>query len=802
MPLFEAALGVSGLGIRDNFFELGGNSLLALRLIARVRQAFGADVPVVQFLQRPTIEALARLVDGDGEPAAAAGPRLGRARSASGARLDDVAIIGMGGRFPGAPTVAELWKNLCDGVESITFFEPGDLDPSIDPGLAADPAYVRARGVLKDVEMFDAAFFGISPKEAEIMDPQHRLFLEVAWEVLEEAGYVREDPAVRVGVFGGMYNATYFQKHVAGRPDLIERVGDVPGHGGEREGLRRHPRRPQAQPDRARGERAHGVLDVAGGGGAGVPQPSQPRVRPGPGRRRPPSPALPAAATSTRRGRCSLPTGTRERSTRKRRARSSATASRCCCSSGSPTPWPTATRSTVSSRAPPSTTTGATRRASPRPASKARPRSSAPRTRSAGVDPRTITYVETHGTATPLGDPIEVEALTQAFRAGTADRGFCALGSIKSNIGHTVIAAGGAGLIKTALALTHRKLPPSLHYRAPNPKIDFASSPSMSTRPWPTGRPGRARGARVSARFGVGGTNAHVVVEEPPLPQPSGPSRPKKLLLLSARTEAALEATTARLRDHIAAHPGIDLADVACTLMVGRREFSHRRAFVASDAAEALAVLGGGTPSRVLTRKVESAAPEIAFLFPGQGAQYAGMGATLYRDEPAFRAVVDYCAEALLPVLGRDLRELLFPQPGDTPAAAEALRRTEITQPALFVTEFALAQLWGSWGVRPAAMIGHSVGEFVAAVIAGVMSLEDGLRLVALRGRLMRRAARGGHALGPTRRRGGRSSAERLGPGHRLGQRTRPVRGGRAFRGGRGASKPRSPPKAWSAGRS
>ncbi len=298
-------------------------------------------------------------------------------------------------------------------------------------------------------------------------------------------------------------------------------------------------------------------------------------------------------------------------------------------------------------------------------------------------------------------------------------------------------AAGGAGLIKTALALTHRRIPPSLFFEAPNPKIDFASSPfhvNAELTEWPQGAGPRRAG--VSA-FGVGGTNAHVVVEEAPAVEPSGPSRPRSLLLLSARSAPALDAMTSRLRDHLVEHPDVHLADVAYTLKVGRRCFAHRRAVVAADVAEAASLLGSGDPLRVFTRKAATAEPEVAFLFPGQGAQYVGMGATLHRDEPTYRAVVDYCAELLQPVLGRDLRRVLFATDANSEEAADALRRTEITQPALFVTEYALAQLWMSWGVTPRAMIGHSVGEFVAAVLAGVMSLDDGLRLVATRGKLM-----------------------------------------------------------------
>jgi amino acid adenylation domain-containing protein len=741
LPLFEDAVGVSGLGIRDNFFDLGGNSLLAVKLIARLRREIGAEIPIVEFFRQPTIEAVARLVDRGGESSSVTLPEA-RSRPVGGSELDGVAIVGMGGRFPGAQSVAELWKNLCDGLDTISHFASAELDPSLEPALTGDPAYVRSRGVLKDVEMFDAAFFGISPKEAEVMDPQQRLFLEVAWEVLEEAGYVREDPAVRVGVYGGMYNATYFQKHVATRPDLVERVGAFQVMVAN-------------EKDYVTTRVAH-KLNLTGPAVSIHTACSTSLV------------AVVEAFHSLRRHECDLALAGGAAVTCPPRSGYLYQEGAMLSPDGHTRAFDAAAQGTVFSDgvsmlllkrlgdalADRDTVYGVIRGAAVNNDGGVKASFTAPSVDGqaavvraaqevAGVDARSISYVETHGTATPLGDPIEVEALTRAFRAGTMDRGFCAIGSIKSNIGHTVIAAGGAGLIKTALALSHRRIPPSLHYHTPNPQIDFDSSPfyvNATLADWPSGPTPRRAG--VSA-FGVGGTNAHVVVEEAPEPAASSPSRPQKLLLLSARTPAALDAVTARLREHLAAHPGIDLADVAWTLMVGRREFTHRRAIVASGVAEAVALLGGGAPTRVFTRKVESAEPEVAFLFPGQGAQYAGMGAGLHRDEPTYRAVVDYCAEALRPVLGRDLRDLLFAPAGEA-EATDALRRTDLTQPALFVTEYALAQLWMSWGVKPTAMIGHSVGEFVAAVLAGVMSLEDGLRLVAVRGRLMNEQPRGG----------------------------------------------------------
>jgi acyl transferase domain-containing protein/aryl carrier-like protein len=355
---------------------------------------------------------------------------------------------------------------------------------------------------------------------------------------------------------------------------------------------------------------------------------------------------------------------------------------------------------------------------------------------SAAVEPGSIRYVEAHGTGTPLGDPIEVAALAQAFRAGGARDPSCALGSVKTNIGHLDTASGVAGLIKTALALRHRAIPPSLHFHRPNPEIDLAGRPfSVNTelRAWPEGEGPRRAGV---SSFGIGGTNAHVVLEEAPALPASGPARPWQLLVLSARTDAALGAAAANLAGHLRAHPEADLADVAFTLAVGRRVLDRRRMVVCRTLEEAVDALGsdpaaGDTPPR------EPGGRPVVFLFPGQGTQHVNMAADVYRCEPVFRDHLDRCAEALRPELGLDLRAVLAPAGDRMGWATEQLGRTAIAQPALFAVEYALAQLWMSWGVRPRAMIGHSLGEFVAACLSGVMAPEEALALVARRAALM-----------------------------------------------------------------
>ncbi|UCF85219.1 MAG: SDR family NAD(P)-dependent oxidoreductase, partial [Desulfobacteraceae bacterium] len=361
----------------------------------------------------------------------------------------------------------------------------------------------------------------------------------------------------------------------------------------------------------------------------------------------------------------------------------------------------------------------------------------------AEVHPETISYIETHGTGTNLGDPIEITALTECFRANTEKKGFCALGSVKTNLGHLDTAAGVTGLIKTVLALKHKKLPPSLHFEKPNPKIDFDNSPfyvNATLREWQVD--GIPRRAGVSS-FGIGGTNAHVVLEEAPPRGSSGKSRNWQLLMVSAKTATVLETITTNLTEYLRKYPEQSLADIAYTLKVGRSAFKHRRILVCRDHNDAVDTILKMDPKRVFTGYHEPADRPVRFMFPGQGAQYVNMALEIYQTEPVFHDQVDHCCKLLQPELGVDLRKLLYPSEQDSESATQQLKQTIMAQPALFVIEYAMARLWMSWGVRPQAMIGHSIGEYVAACLAGVFRLEDALRLVADRGRMMQQMPAG-----------------------------------------------------------
>jgi amino acid adenylation domain-containing protein len=729
--IWSEILGIEPIGREDGFFDLGGSSLLALRLLSRIRQELGADVPAVKIFEQPSLAALAAAIEAQGQSASARPTQaaIPLRAACSGA----VAVVGMAGRFPGARDVETFWKNLCDGVDGTTFFAEADLDPSIPLALRRDPAYVRARGIVEGVDLFDAAFFGMSPREAEITDPQQRIFLETAWEALEHSGHVPESFPGPIGVFAGKYNNTYFERNVSTRPDLVEQFGEF--------------NTMAANEKDYVATRTAFKLDLTGPALSIHTACSTSLV------------TICQAVESLRRGSCDLALAGGSSVTVPVKSGYLYQEGAMLSSDGRCRPFDAKASGTTFSdgvavvvlrrledaladgdtiyaviRGVAVTNDGARKASFTAPSVEGQRAAIARALADAGVDPRSVSYVETHGTATPLGDPIEVEALTQAFRSRTQDKAFCAIGSVKSNIGHLTIPAGAAGLIKTTLALHHELLPATLHFQSPNPHIDFASSPFyvLDRRlDWKRGEAPRRAG--VSA-FGVGGTNAHVVLEEAPLQAATRPGRPYELLLLSARNPEALDAAGDRLAGFLETQPSIPLADIAHTLQIGRANFSHRRFAVAASAAEAAKAWRGARQQPA--RKLQSRAPSLVFMFPGQGAQYVRMGQDL-QSEAVFREAFERICDRVRPHLDRDLREVLYPAAGGEEASAEILRSTAFTQPALFAIEYALATLWQSWGIAPAAMIGHSVGEFVCAALSGVMTLEDAASLVAIRGRLM-----------------------------------------------------------------
>jgi len=644
---------------------------------------------------------------------------------------DAIAIVGMAGRFPGARDLEEFWKNLQAGVESITFFSDREVElGGLDAELLKNPRLIKAAGVLDDVDLFDAAFFGFSPREAEITDPQQRLFLECAWQALENAGYDADRYPGLIGVYAGTSMNTYLM-NLYSNPDLVNSIGPLQiGMANDKDFLatrvsyKLNLKGPSLTVQTACSTSlvavhlaAQSLLDgqcdmaLAGGVSVTLPQKTGYLYQEGGIH----SPDGHCRAFDSKGGGFVKGNGAgvvilkrlddalNDRDNVYAIIRGSAINNDGSMKVGYTAPSELGQAEVIASAL-----------------------------AIAGVKPETISYIEAHGTATPIGDPIEVAALNRVFNTNEDSR--CAIGSVKTNIGHLDAAAGVASLIKTVLALDHKSIPPSLNFEQPNPQIDFGERFFVNDKAaeWKSS----PRRAGVSS-FGIGGTNAHVVLEEAPVIESETSTRPTHLLVLSAKTETALETATTKLTKYLADHGDVNLADVAYTLQIGRKEFAYRRAVSCRDVPEAISVLEELDPRRVITAARESSDPAVVFMFSGQGAQYVNMGLELYRVEPVFREQFDLCIEAFKPYLDRDLRSVIYPPEDQTTAAAEQLKQTYLTQPALFAIEYALAKLWLSWGVKPKALIGHSIGELVAACLAGVFSFEDAVRLVAARGRLM-----------------------------------------------------------------
>jgi acyl transferase domain-containing protein/acyl carrier protein len=650
--------------------------------------------------------------------------------------IDGIAIIGMAGKFPGAGNVEKFWENLRDGVESIVTFTDDELRAAgIDETLRRLPGFVPRGCPLADVEDFDAQLFGFSARDAQVIDPQQRLFLEACHEALEDAGYDPEAYPGLIAVYGGSEMSTYmYQVFGHGTTYLDSAMASI---GNDKDYLatlvsyKLNLRGPSLTLGTACSTSLVTVcvgvqsllsyqcdIALAGGVSVSVPQSKGYFYQPG--------------GILSPDGHC-----------------------RPFDAAGQGTVVGSGVGVVVLKRLPDAiadgdqiyavikgvalNNDGSLKVGFGAPSVEGQSHVIAMAQAMAQVHPDDITYMEAHGTATLLGDPIEMAALNQVFGARTQRRGYCALGSVKSNVGHLASAAGVAGLIKVVLAMRHRQIPPSLNFQKPNPQINFADSPffvNTRLRNWETnGAPLRAG----LSSFGVGGTNAHAVIEEAPRLEPSSPSRPYQLLCLSAKTETALDAATDNLAKHLERRAEGSLADVAFTTQVGRRVFAHRRVLLCEDgdAVGAARLLSQRDPQRVRTALVETSERPVVFLYPGQGSQYVAMAQDLYTTESVFREAVDLCATTVALYIGEDLREIMFAPPDQREAATGALTRTALTQPAVFIIEYAMTQLLMGWGVIPQAMLGHSIGEYVAACVAGVLPLDQALALVAYRGQLM-----------------------------------------------------------------
>ncbi|BAV05296.1 amino acid adenylation domain-containing protein [Filimonas lacunae] len=718
--VWEEVLQLNAIGAEDSFFELGGNSLLAQKTIIALKQ-HNIQLPITKLYQYPTISGIAAYLTG-----AIKTTQLPAYSPNKPASNGDIAIIGMSCRVPGADSAQAFWNMLLAGKEGIRFFTEEELDASIDSELKQMPGYVKARGVVNEVDAFDPAFWGLSPKLAELMDPQQRIFLEIAREALESTGYLPGIYNGLIGVYAGSGSNTYFINNVLTNPQKINQVGSLQVSTlNEKEYL---------------SSRTAYHLNLKGPAVSVFSACSTSLL------------AIAQAVEALRNGQCSLALAggvsitvpvnsgqlhqegamfSSDGHTRTFDAQASGTVF----SDGAgvvllrPLEQAIQAGDTIYAviKGVGINNDGGEKTSFTAPDAAGQAGAIAAALGDAGVTPDKISYVEAHGTATPIGDPIEIEGLKLAY-GNTDKKQYCAIGSVKSNIGHLTHAAGVAGIIKTAFALYHQQLPPSIHYNTPNPEIDFGNSPfyvNAALTHW------KSEGERLAgvSSFGVGGTNVHVILQEYPhnsiplLKQPDA-----ALFSWSAKSANSAHLYAGKLKDFIAHNPQAGIGDIAYTLQTTRETLPFRQTLVATSTADAMRQLSEELPAV----EVPAKAMEVAFLFPGQGAQFNNMGKAIYDREPVFQQAVDECAVLLQDIMGEDIRSIIY-QLKDI----YALTNTYYTQPALFVTEYALAKLWMSWGIVPAVYVGHSVGEFVAAHLAGVFSLADALQLIAARGRLI-----------------------------------------------------------------
>ncbi len=661
--------------------------------------------------------------------------------------LEGIAIVGMSCRFPGASNIEEFWENLLSGRESLSIFSEQELkEQGIPSAFTKLPNYVNKGFVLRDSEYFDAEFFGYNPREAEMMDPQHRLFLECAWEALENAGYDPQSFPGSIGVYAGTGWNTYYLLNLSSAFSMKDRIESLSNlehiTGSEKDFLttrvsyKLNLRGPSLDVQTACSTSLVATslacqslwsyqcdMCLAGGVSVRVTQRMGYMYQPGgilspDGHCR----AFDHKAQGTASGNgVGIVVLKRLQDAIEDQDHIYAVIKGFAMNND-----------------------GSAKIGFTAPSVAAQAEVIALAQAMADFSPESISYIEAHGTGTPMGDPIEIKALTQAFRSHTQKKNFCAIGSVKSNIGHTDAAAGVASLIKTAFVLQEKKIPPNPYFESPHPDLLLEDSPFFVNQKMMEIQQEPFR-AGVSS-FGMGGTNAHIVLEQSPCAQEKeAQSMPAHLLVLSARSADTLETMKQRLIAHLQKNPSLPISDVAYTLQRGRRAFDHRLAFSCKDIPEAISMLEKSNPAKVAEGIAKQRQNSIVFLFPGQGSQYVSMGRQLYENQDTFRKQVDICSELLKPELGMDIRDLLY----SDKANSQELEQTQFTQAALFTIEYSLAKMWMRWGIKPQAMLGHSVGEYVCACLSGVLSLEDALRLISLRGKKIQSVASGSMLIVP-----------------------------------------------------
>ena len=728
--IWSEELQIPSIGIDDDFFDMGGSSILAQKVTSLMRQRLSIDVPVSKIYTNPTISELSKILGENKNEEDLFEFKKTNNQTTSA----DIAIIGMAGRFPGSDSIEELWENLRDGKETISFFSKEELDISLPESLRKDPLYIGARGLLPSAKTFDPGFFGLNPQLAAAMDPQIRVFLEIAWEALEQAGHLPKHYKGSIGVYSGSEINTYYENNIFNNYELKSQIGDLQIYTvngkdfiAPRTSYHLNLKGPSvsvhsacstsllAVAEAVKAIRT-GMCDIALAGGSSVTAPiysghlyDDGFIKSPDGRTRPFEASGKGTVFSDGAGVVLL----------KRLEEAEKDGDII---------YGVLKGVGVNND-------GGDKGSFMAPSAKGQAGAIINAFNDAQISPSTISYTEAHGTATPIGDPIEIEGLKIAY--GKQEKnGYCALGSIKSNMGHTTAAAGVAGLIKVVLAMRHKKIPPMVGFNTPNPNIDFANSPFFINNKlidWEANGPRRAG---VSS-FGIGSTNVHVIVEEYEMkPKPTSNGRPLQLLTWSAKNQNSLLGYENALGNFIDKSKNIALADIAYSLNVTREDFNHRSFLIADSSNDAAEKLISQKTKSTKSSILKSVPSEMGFLFPGQGAQYLQMGKTLYDNEKVYREAIDKCAELLMEDLKLDIRHIIYPEVNSN-EAEELLKDTRLTQPALFVTEYALSQLWMSWGIKPTFLCGHSIGEFTAAYLAGIFSLKDALHIVALRGSLI-----------------------------------------------------------------
>lgn len=730
--IWSEILKIPKISIDDNFFEMGGSSLLVQKLALELSSTLNKEVSATKIYQFPTIRGLFDFYKSDRtrQKSKFEKNKINKKNS-----LRDIAIIGMSGRFPGAETIDQLWYNLKHDKETISFFTNEELDTTINESLRNDPFYVKARGIVPSAKTFDAKFFGLSPKVAEAMDPQQRLFLEIAWEALEVSGYLPKVFNGSIGVYAGTGTNTYYTNNVLPNGEIMNQIGQLQAstlnekdYIATRTAYHLNLKGPAVSVQSACSTSLlaiakavdglrNGHCDVALAGGSSITAPMYSGH------------LYQEGAILSPDGHCKT---------------FDADGNGTVFSDGAGVvllkPLELAKKDgdiiygTI--RGIGINNDGGEKGSFTAPSVQGQADVIARALNDASVTPEEISYIEAHGTATPLGDPIEIEGLKSAFGKQEKNN-FCAIGSIKSNMGHLTAAAGVAGVIKTVLALYNKQIPASLGFQKPNPSIDFDISPfyvNSKLTDWKLPET-NSRIAGVSS-FGVGGTNVHVILEEYNANKYNTDNgRRLQVIPWSAKSKVSVEGYGNALSDYLKNNTTTNLADFAYSLSKTREDFKYRRFIVASSSKEVLSKLEENT-GNVNYTEIKSIPNEIVFMFPGQGAQYVNMGKALYDNEIVFREAVDLCASVILEEFKFDIRTIIFPDI-ENDISISNLKNTKYTQPALFVIEYALAKLWMSWGIKPTLYCGHSVGEFVAAHLAGVFSLKDALYLITKRGSLV-----------------------------------------------------------------